>query len=663
MRLVGAPPSLQPGDTIGELKLHLDVPADAAIRGQDFSLELGDAGSAYGIARTSTRLEAGDTIRFRGIVVRPERHVPSGEVRLLGRVLANGSLVDSIAVAAVVRPPTRVALDARGLTPDTLLVGAKQTFGVHVSAIAGDAGRLPVSDAQIVVQLPDGNRLLGRSDSTGVARFSDVVVRASPGRWFVTYSTRASSVTVPVQFAVGPTKDVNLSVSTSREYRVGHSFAVTVRSRDAAGNPARDTVEITVGGGGAYLSERGKVPSSIVHVPTRPDGSASVTDLRYLGPTGTVQIVASAGDAADTSTLVVSYGAPSRIRIVQQPSTNFVADSLLESAPIIRVEDAAGNPVPRVQVTAHLWQSKPLSTPCTYSADQLIDSVRLRRLPCDSTLSRTAQKELERKPAAAFIRGTTLRVSDSTGSIRFDSLRIVGPTAFYHLEFRRFDLNANQRGEFTAQMRYDAERAYNRNFVIVSAIRSIAGSVTPPDEFFDVRFRFRFWRYIHGMVHSDLSVVRRSFTDTSSDVKSNTKRLVDAALLLNWTPPNFKIKNELTDMPERYLFTGGQFRIFNTVPYAGPHVGVVEVAGSLFHGSTFSMAYLTPLQTMPVRVDSETFRPAPANIGFDAFLRSSGFDFLKFLNIRGTMIVPLARGRRPESRIALAVPVGGLISF
>jgi hypothetical protein len=146
-------------------------------------------------------------------------------------------------------------------------------------------------------------------------------------------------------------------------------------------------------------------------------------------------------------------------------------------------------------------------------------------------------------------------------------------------------------------------------------------------------------------------------------VRTNTKRLVDASAMLNWTPDLLKVTDALSDAPERYLFIGAQTRLFNTVPYAGAHMGVVELAKSPFYGSMMVASFVTPLQLMAVKVDNEVFRPARSNIALDAFLRSDGIDFLKFLNIRGTVIIPLEKGRRPASRIVLAVPVGGLKSF
>jgi hypothetical protein len=132
---------------------------------------------------------------------------------------------------------------------------------------------------------------------------------------------------------------------------------------------------------------------------------------------------------------------------------------------------------------------------------------------------------------------------------------------------------------------------------------------------------------------------------------------------LNYTPWYFRVLDAMTDTPERFLYVGAQVRLFNTVPYYGAQLGSVELARSLFNGSSLSIGYITPLEMMPVSIDGDVFRPARNNIAIDGFLRSSGFDFLKFLNVRGTVIVPWDRGRRPVSRIALAVPVGGLITF
>jgi hypothetical protein len=643
----------------GTFSVRLRLPADSTLRNAAVSLEaFGDA--PYQLETASSTADVNGTVTFNDVRVRAKRFVLAQPVRVPVRVSANGNVLDTTSVSVLVDAPSRYLLDVEDSNPDSIGLGVKQELRAFVTADLGGRTIVPVSGASAELRLPNGVLAGAVSDSTGVARFRDLVVHGAPGEVDLSFSIAGALVPIRVvkrvALVAGPATKVELTATTSREYRVGHAFGVWARVTDVAGNALRqDTVDLTTAGGGAYLrageSERS---ASTLHLIPTGTGSAKLAAVRYLGPTGIVRLIGSIEDVADTVELVVSHGDPHRIRILQQPSTSIVADSAFELVPIVRVEDAAGNAVPNVTVTMRLCQPKHPNDPCK-DTSPTASALLTAGLVAGGTPSSV--------DALGFIRGQTSRVSDTLGVVRFDSLAVVGPPGCYTLEFRRFDMSDNAKGEFSNPMCYDVDRAYNRNFVIISAIRSIAGSVTPPDEFFDIRFRFRFGREWHGMVHSDLSVVRRSIEDVDS-VRSTTKRLVDAALLLNWTDDKYmQIRDALSGTPERFLFIGAQLRLFATVPYIGAHVGSVELARSLFHGSSLSFGLVTPLQRMPVRVENEPFRPTPANIVIDAFLRSSGVDFLKYLNIRGGVLIPMTKGQRPASRIVLAVPVGGLISF
>jgi hypothetical protein len=649
-----------PAQLGSSFSVRLRLPADTTLKNAAISLEA-FGGAPYGLEAAPATADGSGYVTFTSVLISPRQFVVAQPVHVPVRVHANGIVLDTTSLSFLVEPPTRYLLDAESLNPDSVRLGIKQDLRALVGGEAGGRGVLPVNGAAVDLRLPNGSVVRAISDSSGVAWFRDIIIQSEP-RDQVDLSFEVARARIPTRavkrivLLVGPPANVELFANTSKEYRVDHAFVAWAKVADAAGNARRkDTVDLAVAGGGAYLrAGTGDSSVSVLHLRPEGNGFAKLEDVRYVGPTGVVRLIASAGVASDTVELTVSHGNPDRLRILQQPSTSIVADSAFEFAPLVRVEDAAGNPVPKVTVTVRLRQPQ--------HSDDLCKNAPL----APSSLLPAAQAPTGTPSTAnvlGFMRGQTVRVTDSVGVVRFDSLAVVGPGGWYTLEFRRLGMPDRADGEFSNPMCYDVDRAYNRNFVIISAIRSIAGSVTPPDEFFDIRFRFRFGKEWHGMVHSDLSVIRRSDEDTDS-VRSTTKRLVDAALLLNWTDDKYmQIRDALSGTPERFLFVGAQLRLFNTVPYFGVHVGSVELARSPFHGSSLSIGFVTPLQRMPVKVENEAFRPTPGNIVIDAFLRSSGVDFLKYLNVRGGVLVPMTKGQRPASRIVLAVPVGGLISF
>jgi hypothetical protein len=624
----------------------------------ELSVGLPGLDTLYSVSAVVRRSDHG-TFAIDSLVITPQRYVSAGLTRIPLRVLltVDATPVDSAMLTADLSLAKGYQLIAEKI-PGQLILGSKNEIRAKVQASIESVGDVPVKGTLVSLRLPEGGTVRATSDETGAAIFTDVILRGVPGRRKLTFAAGGVVDSSEVTVVVGSATAIKLRVGGAQEFHVWRPFTLSATLTDALGNPTRDKVTFAVDGADGTLAVDNGATHPQLFADANERGIASLTSVRYFGPTGPIRLIAEAGGVADSVSLVVRSGPASKVRLIQEPSTDVIADSMFEVPPMVRVEDVAGNPVANSQVLTYLWQSRP-----TWKGCQSPNTGPIRPGPpgCDRTIV-VATRDRSQITVEAFLKGTTRRVSDTLGVVRFDSLRLIGPDDFYRLEFRRIEMSPTDTGTFSSTIRYDSDRAYNRNFVIVSAIRSIAGSVTPPDEFFDVRFRFRFFEQWDAIIQSDLSIVRRTAADTDS-VHTNTKRLVDASALLNWTPSPFRIKDRLTDVPERNVFAGAQLRIFSTVPYVGVHIGELELARSLFHGSMFTAAWLVPLQLMPVKVDNDVFRPSRNNLALDAFLRSSGFDFLKYLNIRGTVLVPLEKGRRTASRIVLAVPVGGLIPF
>jgi hypothetical protein len=599
------------------------------------------------------------TWTFNHITIRPLKYISATPIRLpiWIHLTVDGQPQDSTAVVMDVGPARVTSVIAPELPTNLILRAPTEMRATVVGKIGDDP--FPVKGASVGLKLRDGTVQKATSDESGVATFPKVVLTGVPGEDEVTFFVGAVSQPVKVYTALGRTKTLDLQVAGANDFRVGRTFSIAARMTDSLGNSTRDTVIVSLSGtDGGFQAPGQKERSFLTLIPTSA-GAASIANVQYYGTAGPMRIIGVAGSVADTVTVVVGPGPATKMRVIQEPSTDIIAESLFAVPPIVRVEDAAGNPVPNTQVLAYLWQTKKTFTGCQRPTNG--PAGRPSFCPDTTPEARAAMDTIKPKTyrVEGFIKGVTRRVTDSSGLARFDSLRVVGPDDFYRMEFRYLGMPDTDRGAFTSTIRYDAARAFNKNFVVVSAIRSIGGTVTPPDEFFDIRFRFRFIPYTDVVVQSDLSIVRRT-EEKGDSVRSNTKRLIDAMAM--WNVP-FELHDPLTSVPERNVFFGPQLRIFNTVPYLGVHMGELELAKSLFHGSMFSVSYLRPMQMMPIKVEGEVFRPTRSNLSLDAFVRSSGFDFLKYLNIRGTVLIPLEKGRRTSSRIVLAVPVGSLVTF
>ena len=276
----------------------------------------------------------------------------------------------------------------------------------------------------------------------------------------------------------------------------------------------------------------------------------------------------------------------------------------------------------------------------------------------------------------AYFSGASTATTDVDGLADFTGVRFVGRGGDYSLCFQEGTPGddvpcAALAVKLLWRANYNVDREFNKNFVIISAIHSIAGH-KPANEFFDVRFRFRLPAGLSALVGADLNIERASFTEKDTASLQSTRDVTDAFALVNWSGRATKsfwhnamrVTDARTDALDRLLILGLQARIFSGVPYAGAHIGSVEMGHSKFFGSTFTLGAVRPLSYLPVKLsDDSPVYPVRNNLIAECFLRSSAVDFFKFLNIRATFLMPFETARRVQSRIAVAVPIGGITDF
>ncbi len=403
------------------------------------------------------------------------------------------------------------------------------------------------------------------------------------------------------------------------EIRVGEpgSPAFTFVLHDGNNNPiANRTV---------WLQVIGKSVSVYRDTLTTDDrGVVAFHELTVYGPVGDLSVIAIAGEVtAGPFKVRLVAGEARRLLVLSQPPRRAIADSLLRFTFRLRVLDAAGNPLDRteVRVTPVLRETIGSSSGCTG------------------------------EPALS---GLTLKKSGDEGEVAFDSLGFSGCPG-------RYVLMASLTGYLTDTVasnpfEYDPDVSLDRNYMAISAIKSIAGEV-PDDEFFDIRFRFRLSRQVFVMATSDVALTSR----TSDSVRSSQRKLTEASLALNVRLHTRTDRQ--SGVPERSLFTGVAVKVFNTTPYAGVVFGAVESAGSPFQGSNLTVGYVVALYSTPFIVHGSTIRPQRHNLLADFLIRSESIDFFKSLNIRGSILLPFAHGEPLASRIGIAVPVGTLHLF
>lgn len=409
-------------------------------------------------------------------------------------------------------------------------------------------------------------------------------------------------------------------VHVPTQVRAGEYFSLppVVLVTDSHGNAQSNTlVRIAVDTGSGYLSGQETVRTDAA-------GLATFDSLLFYGEPGLKQFVFMAGEGSQTQPVTVLQGDPTTLLVTRQASPRIASDSPMATQPVVRVLDNAGNPLRGIEVQAKLCYGK-----------------AAENVQCD--------------PLRTGLSGVTVAKTDTAGEATFTDLAITGPEGYYQLVFRSIT-GVRRPDVLSARMLYDPDRLFDHSYVVISAIKSIAGTA-PAGEFFDARFRFRYGRNVFALAAFDVNLISRG-TDS---VNSSQSFLSDGSVSLNLTI--LTRSTPRTTERERSLFAGPMVRVFNTLPYFGANIGSVEHGASPFQGSTFSLALLHRMSDTMNVVSGDTVTSRPWSLLADFFLRSSSIDFFRTLNLRGGFLLPLRSGSRLECRIVVSVPVGTLNLF
>ena len=577
-----------------------------------------------------------------------------------GEYLLRDVAFDWEGVASATAVPLRCGIvDSSGSEKDHLLVTVRAAAAQDMS-LAFEArvaineaftplvrvtlGNIPVANAPVEVDLHGGNNFTApvASSVAGIATFPDDTLSSASASGTRRIRVRIGGVTRSIDIPVGAGILTTITSSQASTQKIGEPFAILATLRDANAHGVCQASQLVVrasASAGIVKQDKNVVPSFVTKCDS-PE-TAIIQGLVYEGRPGDVTFTFEAGGITGSTRATMVSGPAARMRVLQAPPTHIAPDDTkpLTPAPQLRLEDRFGNPVADEEILAHLE--------C------------VNRKPCDAQLG-----------------GTVRLTTNAAGIVSYDKMTFTGREEKYRFCFEdvsngQGSLCANPTSEMAqrSEATYDVDREFNKGFVIVSAIHSLAGTNQPDNEFFDIRFRFRLPGGFSAQVASDLSVQRASTSD-STTVKSNQRYVTDAAALLNWSGIGnigkrvLRVTDPRNDALDRLLALGAQARIFAGVPYYGVHASDVEMRNSMFFGSSLTVGYIRPLSYLPIKVPGNTVvSPTQNNIVTEAFLRSDSMPFLQHMNVRATFLLPFDIARRVQSRIAIAVPIGGITEF
>lgn len=623
---------------------------NAPLKGSTVTLDLRDSAGVLATDSATTVTDVRGIASFTHLQVRSlANRVYASQITLhmAIRVDGEGTTGDTV-IAFALTPPAIATMTLQRLPATAALLVPFDLSALVTSPIGGVP--VPVVGARVQLALPDGQSIPATTDASGEADFAAVTIRkAVLGKrdLRLAIATPAAAASGSIVLSAGEVAAVTFGSASASKIAVGKTFTLVVQAHDSFGNPVASRTELSADRTTATFTP----PLDTVAIDT-------VTGVRtwagtYRGPSGSVQFTARVGNTIGVLNVAASPGGVTQLKVVEDVAGRFVADSILERALVIRVEDAGGNGVSATRVNMALCKLPDLANDSLLTAFNA--AVRnVQQGDCSSHFDGITK---DARPTP-FIRGTQSRISDTSGLARFDSLRIVGPSGRYQFKVTS---EACSCVVSSGVMDFNANDAYDRSFAIISAIKSVAGT-EPNGEFFDIRFQLRLRPWLHAFVHTDIPITRKSTSDTN--VTSPERDVADAEGTLNFSIAKGQVNDRLTEAPDRVPYLGIGMRIFNTVPYFEAHLGNIELAHSMLYGSSLSFGYARVVDNTPVKVGDEIFRPSNHNILIEGFLRSSGIDFFKYLNIRASIMIPLwANGRRPTSRVVIAVPIGGLIPF
>jgi hypothetical protein len=258
------------------------------------------------------------------------------------------------------------------------------------------------------------------------------------------------------------------------------------------------------------------------------------------------------------------------------------------------------------------------------------------------------------------------KIAKSEISILYDSLKIKinNDSIFSELSKLKIECNKMKNSDtlfFLESETFNIKSNNGSNFAIISAIKSISGA-KPTYEFIDLNLYLNVARYLNILMSADVAI------KSSSDTNNARYKLSEAGLFLDFGQV-FKSKNKYY-LEDRQIILGPLVKIFNTIPYYGFYIGNAEIRGKLV-SSYINVCFMQRLIGVENNGDSlNSSLGFHNNLYFEFAIHSEHIEFLKYLRIKGGLLVPLwgwqssaPKAKDIESRVVIEVPIGKVFRF
>ena len=231
-------------------------------------------------------------------------------------------------------------------------------FAQQPVILVRDASNNPVSGVVVTAAIASGGGTLGgtvtaTSTSAGLASFDNLSISGSTGNRTLSFSAPGLTAVVSSAIAItAPPSQLSITTQPSGSAQSGIAFAQqpVILVRDASNGPVSGiVVTAAIASGGGSLG--GSVTAT-----SNAAGSASFSNLSISGSTGahTLSFSATGVPSVTSGSINLSAGPASQLAITTQPSSNATSGSPFAQQPVLLVQDAAGNPVNGIVVTASI---------------------------------------------------------------------------------------------------------------------------------------------------------------------------------------------------------------------------------------------------------------------------------------------------------------------
>jgi hypothetical protein len=220
-----------------------------------------------------------------------------------------------------------------------------------------DANDIPVANVGVVWTAEVGGSVSAENTATDASGLAQVTrtLGLLPGPYTTIAAVdglSGSPVTFTSTATVGPAAKLAIITQPGTTATSGQPLVSQpeIEVQDALGNPilqAGRTVSASITSSPEDPIGPGSATLAGANDQTNSSGRTTYTNLRITGPSGSYVLTFSSGALIPVSsaTITLGVGNPTRLVMQQQPSATAASGAVISPAPIVRVEDAAGNPV------------------------------------------------------------------------------------------------------------------------------------------------------------------------------------------------------------------------------------------------------------------------------------------------------------------------------